>query len=122
MTTRDPWDDETLARLLAARSAPADPATALRAMARLGTVAASRATLEPGWLGWLGRPAALATAASLLVVSLGAGVWLAGRSVTGTAATTAAATSTDLIGSLLTDDGSGDAVLGGAGLDSGGTP
>jgi len=119
VTTRDPWDDEILARLLAARSAPADPATVGRAVARLRAGAAARDPFEPAWLTWLARPAALATAASLLVVSLGAGVWLAGRPATGTAATT---TSTDLIGSLLTDDSGTDTVLGGAGLDSGSTP
>lgn len=119
MTTRDPFDDETLAQLLAARSAAADPATRARALARLRAGVAARDALEPAWLAWLARPVAVATAASLLVVSLGAGVWLAGRPATGAAATT---TGTDLIGSLLTDDSGADTVLGGSGLDSGSTP
>ena len=119
MTTRDPLDDETLARLLAARTAAADPATRARALARVRAGETARGAREPAWLAWLARPVAVATAASLLVVSLGAGVWLAGRPGTGTPATT---TGTDLIGSLLTDDGSTDTMLGGAGLDSGGTP
>jgi anti-sigma factor RsiW len=119
VTKHDPYDDELLARLLAARSATRDPATLTRALARVRTGAASRGALEPVWLAWLGRPITLATAASLLVVSLGAGVWLADRPASGTTATT---TGTDLIGSLLTDESGTDTVLGGAGLDSGSTP
>lgn len=119
MTTRDPWDDETLARLLAARSAAADSATRSRALARVRAGETGRGALEPAWLAWLARPVAVATAASLLIVSLGAGVWLAGRPTTGTTATTSG---TDLIGSLLTDDNGTDAAIGGAGLDSGSTP
>jgi hypothetical protein len=122
VTTPDPLSDETLARLLAARRAAADPATRARAIERVRGGLRAPGAVEPVWLAWLGRPAALATAASLLVVSLGAGVWLAGRpssSVTAVATTT---TSTDLIGSLLTDESGTDAVIGGAGLDSGSAP
>jgi anti-sigma factor RsiW len=120
VTTRDPLNDEALARLLAARRAAADPATRARAIERVRGGLRSPGALEPAWLAWLERPAALATAASLLVVSLGAGVWFAERPSSGV--TTAATTTTDLIGSLLTDESGTDAVIGGAGLDSGSAP
>ena len=126
MTTRDPLNDETLARLLAARRAPADPATRARAIERvrggLRSPGGSPGMLEPVWLAWLERPAALATAASLLVVSLGAGVWFAERPSSSVTTVATATTGTDLIGSLLTDESGTDAVIGGAGLDSGSTP
>lgn len=117
MTSPERFDDGILARLLGARHATGDPATLARALARVRSGAVPRGAFEPAWLAWLGRPVALVTAASLLVVSLGAGIWIGGRATPRAASTTRA--TTDLIGSLLADEGGADTVLGDGGIDSG---
>jgi hypothetical protein len=112
----DRFDDERLARLLGASAASSDPATLTRAMARVRV-----AGHEPAWLGWLERPAALVAAASLLVVSLGAGVWYGrGAALSETTVTSGTATTdSDLLGSLLAGEAGADATGGGV-IDSGG--
>ena len=97
---RGRFDDAGLARLLAAGRARGDAATLRRALTRLA--APSR---EPAWLRWLTRPTAVAAAAAMLVVSVGAGIWYGGGLSTGatTAAYGSSASSSDLLGSLLAD-------------------
>jgi len=111
-------DDERLARWLAAGVAPADPATLARALARLG-----ESEREPAWLAWLARPRALAAAASLLVVCVAAGVWYGDgdnpRASSAAGGGTTVSASSDLLGSLLADEGAASAGAGGV-RDSGG--
>lgn len=72
MTTHDPNEPRWL-RLAATRRAEPAPMTLARVHARL----AARAVAEPAWLRWFARPASLAVAAGLLVVSAVVGVaWL----------------------------------------------
>ncbi len=120
MSGRERFDDGTLGRLIGAGRAPRDPATLTRAMARV-RAAARDETRDPAWLTWLARPMTVAAAASLLVVSVVAGVWYGGgdtvrRVVAGTSVATTG-TSSDLIGSLLTDETS--TSTSGGTLDSG---
>ncbi len=88
-------NDARLERLLAATRAHADPAVLTRTRARLGG-----RTSAPKVLAWLGRPAALAAACALFVVSAGVSFTL----LRGEPATTSSDTS--LVSSLLGDDGS----------------
>jgi hypothetical protein len=94
----DERNDERIGRLLAASRASANPAVLARARARL---AARESNI--GLLAFLGRPAALATACALLVVSgvLSLAVVRSERVTTATAATT----SVTLVSALLGDDG-----------------
>lgn len=91
--------DERITRLLAASHASANPAVLERARARLA--ARQSAT---GFLAFLGRPVALATAAGLLVVSVAVSLVLVSSETSGTA-TVAATTNTSLVAALLDDDG-----------------
>lgn len=94
--------DERITRLLAASHACANPAVLERARARL-------AAREPanGFLAFLGRPVALASAAGLLVASVAVSLVLIGSESSGTTgnATIAATTNTNLVAALLDDDG-----------------
>jgi len=110
---RGRFDDTGLARLLVAGRASGDPATLERALTRLAAT-----TREPAWLAWLTRPGAVAAAAAMLVVSVGAGIWYGGGLSTGatTAAYGSSANPSDLLGALLAD--APDATTGVAG-DSG---
>ncbi len=91
--------DERITRLLAASHASANPAVLERARARLA--ARQSAT---GFLAFLGRPVALATAAGLLVVSASVSLMVL-RSDNSSTATVAATTNTSLVAALLDDDG-----------------
>ncbi len=115
-----PHDAESkLTRLLAASQAPADDAPLIRALAQL-----ARREREPAWAGWLARPAALAAACALMVVSVTASAWLLRAS--GQARTTSdALDSSEVIAGLIGEDGSFDLVAsdeasGGTWSDSGG--
>ena len=82
-------------RLAADLRADPSPATMARVRARL----AAR-PVEPAWVRWLGRPAALATSVALLIACAWAGdAWL-------TASTTARPDDAYLVTSLLGEDGS----------------
>ena len=61
-------DEPRWLRVAAALHADPDPATLERARARVVALGAG-----PAWVRWLARPAALAAAATLLVVSIVAG-------------------------------------------------
>lgn len=117
---RSPHDAESkLARLLAASQAPADDAPLRRALAQLAARDA-----EPAWLRWLARPAALATACALLVVSVSASAWLL-RAPSATSATGGALETSEVIAGLIGEDGSfglvaSDAGEAGPSSDSGG--
>src|SRR5262245_15041881 len=65
-------DDERLSRLMRAVRADADPALWTRVRARL-EAGERDAVARPQWLQWLARPAALATASLLLVITAGIG-------------------------------------------------
>lgn len=91
--------DERITRLLAASHVSANPAVLERARARLA--ARQSAT---GFLAFLGRPVALATAAGLLVVSVAVSLVLVSSETSGTE-TVAATTNTSLVAALLDDDG-----------------
>jgi hypothetical protein len=91
--------DERITRLLSASHASANPAVLERARARLA--ARQSAT---GFLAFLGRPVALATAAGLLVVSAAVSLMVL-RSDNSSTATIAATTNTSLVAALLDDDG-----------------
>jgi hypothetical protein len=94
VTTHDPNEPRWL-RLAATRRAEPAPATLARVRARL----AARSTSEPAWVRWFARPASLAFAAGLLVVSAVLGVsWLR------TSATTAAAEQAALASVWSSDD------------------
>ncbi|MBI5168282.1 MAG: hypothetical protein HZA61_02220 [Candidatus Eisenbacteria bacterium] len=95
--------DERITRLLAASHASANPAVLERARARL----AERESAS-GFLAFLGRPVALATAAGLLVVSIAASLAIVSSERAATAVTTATATQASggsLVAALLDDDG-----------------
>lgn len=94
-------DDRRLERTLAAVHAAADPAPLARALARLAERDA-RAQLEPAWVRWLSRPAALAAAGALLVMSVSASLWI----VRDTSDAAAPSLSADPIAGLLGEDGS----------------
>lgn len=93
MTHDDPRD-ERVARLLAASRAEANPAVLARARARLA--ARERA---PGVVVWLGRPAALAGAGALFALCV-AGTFVVARQ----AGTSATATETSLLASVLGEE------------------
>jgi len=63
-------NDERLSRLLRSVAAAPGDAAWSRAMARLRTEESA-----PSWLAWALRPAALATAAGMLVCVAGAALW-----------------------------------------------
>lgn len=91
----DERNDERIGRLLAASRASANPAVLARVRSRLAARESS-----VGMLAFLGRPAALATACALLVVSATVSFAIV-RSERQTAATT----SNSLVSALLDDDG-----------------
>ncbi len=92
--------DERITRLLAASHASANPAVLERARARL---AAREST--SGFLAFLGRPVALATAAGLLVVSIAASLAIVGSERTITTSTATQPSGSTLVAALLDDDG-----------------
>jgi hypothetical protein len=65
-------DDERLSQLMRAVRADADPALWTRVRARIEAGESER-RVRPRWLNWLARPAALATASLLLVITAGVG-------------------------------------------------
>jgi anti-sigma factor RsiW len=88
-------DEPRWLRLAADLRADPSPATMARVRARL----AAR-PVEPAWVRWLGRPAALATSVALVVACAWAGdAWL-------TASTTVHPEDANLVSSLLGEDGS----------------
>jgi len=92
------WDEDRLARLIAASRAEADTTALARALGRI-----EAREVVPGWVEWLARPAALAASCALLVVSVGiASVLLRGSEGARTPATVSS--STGLASQLLGDD------------------
>lgn len=87
-------DETTLARLLAAAHATADPAVLARARGRIAALAPL-----PRGLAWLGTPAALVGAVALFVV-------VAGLSLGSLRSDATASRDTSLVSALMDDDGS----------------
>lgn len=113
MNTHGHDAESRLARLLAASQAPADDAPLTRALARL----AERDRLserEPAWMRWLARPAALAAACALLVMSVSASAWL----LRDPSPVAESSEGSELIAGLIGEDGSFGLVASDAGISS----
>ena len=89
------WNDERIARLLGASRASADPAVLARVRSRL-----AEREVSVGWLAFLGRPAALVTACTLLLVS-----GVLSLNVVRSERLTAQTANASLVSALLDDDG-----------------
>jgi hypothetical protein len=74
--TNDDFEDPRLSRLLRSVTAEPDDTAFHLALARLAA-----ANQPPRWLAWVLRPAALGTAAILLVCTAGASYWWLNRGV-----------------------------------------